>query len=78
MLTPDFVAQVICNRELEKMAGDTFVPKDGPGIFDGSSNIKVFRLRIVSRNKEETCWVFVVNARRIHESTWTCGLKRVG
>src|SRR5215469_14730511 len=67
---------MIRDRELEKMAGDTFVPEDGSGILDGSSNIKVFRLRIVGWDEKETGRIFVVNAGRIHEPARTCRLER--
>src|SRR5438128_2396983 len=41
VLAPDFVAQVICDGELEKMAGNTFVSKDWPRVLNCRANVKV-------------------------------------
>src|SRR5204862_8354114 len=62
---------MVRDRELEKMAGNTLMPKDWPRIFNRRANVKVFRLRIVSRNEEETGRIFIVNTGWIHETART-------
>ena len=75
MLTTNFVAKVICDRELEEMPRDAFVTKDRPRIFDCCANIKIWRLRTVGGNEIESGRIFIVNAWRIHESARTGRLK---
>ena len=60
------------------MAGNTFVTKDWPRIFNRCANIKIFRFPIVGRNEIETGRVFVVNAGRIHEAARAGWLKSFG
>src|SRR5258708_34586126 len=69
---------MICNRELEKMSGDTFVSEDWPRIFNCCANIKILRVRIIRRNEKETCRILVVNAGWIHEAPRAGRLKRFG
>src|ERR1041385_1170805 len=59
---------MICDRELEKMSGNTFVTEDRPGVFNRRANVKILRVRVVSRDEKETSWIFVINAGRIHEA----------
>src|SRR5439155_2172838 len=75
MLATDFIIHVICDGELEKMSGDTFVSEDWPRIFNCCANIKILRVRIIRRNEKETGRILVVNARRIHEAPRTGRLK---
>src|SRR5437667_12363792 len=58
------------------MSRDSFVSEDWPRIFDRRANVKVLRLRIVSRNEIEAGRVFVVNTGRIHETARTRRLER--
>ena len=76
MLTADFVAQVVRDGKLQEMSRDSFVSENWPWIFDRRANVKVLRLRIVSRNEIETGRVFVVNTGRIHETARTRWLER--
>ena len=62
--------------KLEKMSWNAFVSEDRPRIFNCRANIEVLRLRIVGRNEKETGGIFVVNARRIHETTGAGWLER--
>src|SRR6266567_1124212 len=62
---------MVRDRELEKMAGNTLMPKDWPRVFNRCPNVKVFRLRIVSRNEIETGRVLIVNTGWIHETAGT-------
>ena len=50
------------------MSGNTFVTEDRSRVFNRRANVKIFRFRIVCRDKKEAGWIFVVNARRIHET----------
>src|SRR6266511_4227701 len=59
------------------MSGNSLVSEDWPRIFNRRANIKVLRLPVVSRNKIETSWVFVVGAWRIHEAARAGWLKRL-
>src|SRR5437879_1138991 len=68
MLTANFVAQVVRDRELQEMSRNTFMSEDGPRVLDRGANIKVLRLRIVRRDEIKTGRVLVVNAGRIHET----------
>ena len=77
MLATDFIAHVICDGELEKMSRNAFVSEDRPRIFNCGADIKVLRLRVISRNKEKTGRILVVNAWRIHESSGTGWFKRL-
>ena len=62
---------MVCDRELEKMAGNTLMPKDWSRVFNRGADIKIFRLRIVSRNEEETARILIVNTGWIHETAGT-------
>ena len=64
MLAADFVGQMVRDRELQEVAGNSFVTEDRPRVFDRRANVEILRLRIVSRNEIETARVFVVNAGR--------------
>ena len=80
MLTPNFIVQMIRDRELQKMSWDSFMTKDRPRIFDRRANIKVFRLRIIGRKEKKPGRIFVVNAGRIHETTragWFKGIRQL-
>src|SRR6058998_91160 len=68
---------MICDRELEKMSGNSFVSQNWAWIFNRRADIKILRLWIVSRNEKEPGRVFVVNAGRIHESSRAGRLERV-
>src|SRR5437773_12141007 len=50
------------------MSWNTFVSEDRPRIFNRRADVKVLRLRIVSRDEKETGRVFIVNTGRIHET----------
>src|SRR5207248_6053899 len=78
MLAADFVWQVIGDRELQEVAGDSFVTQDRSWVFDGRANVEILALRIVSRDEIKTRRVLVVNARRIHEAAGTRRLERFG
>src|SRR5882724_13205872 len=67
---------MIRDRELHKVTGDSFVPKNRPRIFDRSAQVKVLRLRIVGGNKKEPDRVFIVNPRWIHETARASRLER--
>src|SRR5206468_10687109 len=77
MLPPYFVIQMIRDRELEKMSRNSFVSEDRPRVFNRRANIKILRLQIVSWDEKESGRIFVVNARRIHETAGTGRLERV-
>src|SRR5438094_6223701 len=62
---------MVCDRELEKMAGNTLMPKDWSRVFNRGADIKIFRLRIVSRNEEETARILIVNTGGINETAGT-------
>src|SRR6266550_315290 len=59
---------MIRDRELHKVTGDSFVPKNRPRIFDRGTQVKILRLRIVGGNKKEPDRVLIVNPRWIHEA----------
>src|SRR5947209_20344614 len=67
---------MIGNRKLHEMTGDSFVTQNRSRILDRCSNIKILRLRVVSRDEIETGRVFVVNARRIHKTARAGRLER--
>src|SRR5439155_25885842 len=54
VLPPDFVIQMIRDRELEKMSRNSFVSEDRPRVFNRRANIKILRLRIVSWDEKES------------------------
>src|SRR5467141_199834 len=76
MLPANFIGQMIGNRELQEVPGDAFMSKDRSRIFDRGANIKILRLRVVSRDEIETGRVFVVNARGIHKTARAGRLER--
>src|SRR5207253_96202 len=78
VLPANFVAQMIGDRKLHEMTGDSFVTQNWPRIFDRRANVKILRLRIVSRNEIETGRILVVNTGRIHETAGTGRLERFG
>src|SRR5260370_22444664 len=69
---------MIRDRELQKVAGDSFVTENGARVFDGRANIKVTALGIVGGDEIKARIVFVVNAGRVHETAGTGGLERFG
>src|SRR5260370_13364628 len=62
---------MVRDRELEKMPGNAFVTEDWARVFNRRANVKVFRLRIVSRNEIKTGRVLIVNTGWIHETAGT-------
>src|SRR2546421_251991 len=77
MLAADFVWQVIGDRELQEVAGDSFVTQDRPRVFDGRANVEILALRIVSRDEIKARRVLVVNSGSVHEAAGTGGLERL-
>src|SRR6266446_9896697 len=69
---------MIRNRELQKVAGDSFMAQDRTRVLYGRANVKVFRLRVVSGNEIETAVVFIINAGRIHKAAGARRLERLG
>src|SRR6058998_587405 len=67
---------MIRDRELHKVTGDSFVPKNRPRIFDRGTQVKILRLRIVGGNKKEPDRVLIVNPRWIHEAARARRLER--
>src|SRR4030095_8997595 len=57
------------------MTRDTFMPENGPRVLYCGADVKVFALRIVSRDEIKTARVFVIDAGRVHETTRTGGLE---
>src|SRR4030095_12640483 len=57
------------------MTRDTFMPENGPRVLYCGADVKVFALRIVSRDEVKTARVFVIDAGRVHETTGTGGLE---
>ena len=53
------------------MSGDSLVAQNRSRIFDGSADVKVFRLPIVGRNKIKSGRILIINPGRIHETTGT-------
>src|SRR5947208_15503977 len=53
------------------MAWNTLFAKDGRRVFNCRANVKVFRLRSVSRNEIKTGRVLIVNTGWIHETAGT-------
>src|ERR1043166_8784566 len=51
------------------MSRNAFVTEDRPWVFNRRADVKILRLRVVSRDEKEARWIFVVNAGRIHEAT---------
>src|SRR5438045_9740044 len=78
MLPPDFIRQMVRDRELHEVAGNSFMTKHRSRIFNRRANVKVLRLRIVGRNEIETGRIFVINTGRIHEAAGTRRLERFG
>src|SRR6476620_826756 len=68
MLAANFVSQMIRDRELQEVSGDSFVTQDWPRVFDGRANVEVLTLRIVSRNEIKAARVLIVDAGRIHKA----------
>src|ERR1700745_410728 len=69
---------MIGDRELKKMSGNTFVPKNRSWIFNRRANIKILRFRIVGGNEKESGWVLVINTGGIHETARAGRLKGFG
>src|SRR5437762_14296844 len=76
MLPANFIGQMIGNRQLQEVPWNAFMSEDRSRIFDRRANIKILRLRVVSRDEIETGRVFVVNARRIHKTARAGRLER--
>jgi hypothetical protein len=69
---------MVRNRELQEVAGNSFMAQDRSWIFYCRPDVEVSRLRIISRDEIETARVFVINARRIHEAAGTGRLECFG
>src|SRR5216684_4418182 len=69
---------MIRDRELQKVARNSFVTENRARVFDGRANIKVTALGIVGGNEIKARIVLVVNAGRVHETAGTGGLERFG
>ena len=78
VLPADLVFQMIRDRKLQEVSGDSFVAEHRARIFDRRANVEVLTFGIVSRNEIETRRVLVVNARSIHEAAGTCRLEGFG
>src|SRR3954465_6282600 len=59
---------MVRDRKLQEVAGNAFVAKDRPRLFNGGTDIKILALRVVGGNEIKAGAVFVVNAGSIHES----------
>ena len=64
---------MVGDRDLQEVAGDSFVPEDGARVFDRRTDVEVARLAglYVGIQSETRRWVLVVLARRIHEAAGT-------
>ena len=51
------------------MTGNAFVTEDWTRIFNRRADIKVLRLRVVSRYEIKAGWILVVNSGRIHKTS---------
>src|SRR5206468_8281245 len=71
VLSPDLVAEMIGDRELQEMSGYPLVTEDGTLVLDRRANVEVAALRIVGGDEEEARGARVVDAGRIHEATGT-------
>src|SRR6266852_1104345 len=69
---------MIRDRELQEVAGNSFVAKDRARIFDGRANVEVTALGIVSGNEIEAAIVFIIDAGRVHKAAGAGGLERFG
>src|SRR5205085_3598157 len=78
VLAADFVAELIRDRELHEMAGNSFMAEDRARVFDRGTDIEIFRLGVVSRNEIKAGRIFVVNAGGIHETAGTGRLEGFG
>src|SRR5438128_456869 len=54
MLTTNFVWQMIRDRELQEVSGNSFVAQNRPRIFDGCADVEILALRIVGWNEIES------------------------
>src|SRR5262249_29485741 len=77
VLAADFISQMVRDRQLHEVPGNSFVAQNRPRVLDRRADVKILRLRIVSWDEEETARVLVVNAGRIHETTRTRWLERL-
>ena len=69
---------MVRDRELEEMPGNPFVPQNRPRIFNRGPDVKVLRIRVVGWDEIEAGRIFIINARRIHESARAGRLERFG
>src|ERR1041385_7905809 len=74
----DLVGEVIGDRDLQEMPGDTFVSEQRARVFDGRADVEVAALRVVGWDEVEAAVVGVVDARRIHEAARAGRLERLG
>ena len=58
------------------MSWDSLMAQNRSRIFDRSTDIKILRCRVVGWDEIKSCWIFVVNTRRIHEATGAGWLER--
>src|SRR5207245_5761129 len=77
MLSANLIAQMIRDRQLHKVARNSFVAQNRPRIFDRRADVKILGVGVVSQNKKESHRVFVINAGGIHETARTRRLERV-
>src|ERR1700741_28922 len=69
---------MIGNGELQKVAGNSFMAEDRAWVLNRRANVKVFRLRVVSRDEIKAAVIFIVNAGRIHKAAGAGRLERLG
>src|SRR5205807_1332639 len=78
VLAADFVGEMIRDRELHEMAGNSFMAEDRARVFDRGADVEIFRLGAVSRDEVKARRILVVNAGRIHETAGTGWLESFG
>src|SRR5438876_12255048 len=76
MLATNFIFQMVGDRQLQEVSGNSFVTENRAWVFNRGANVKVFALRIVGGDEIEASRVFVINAGRIHETAGTGRLER--
>ena len=76
MLTPDFIGEMVRDRELHEVAGNAFMSKDRSRVLDRRADIEILRLRVVARDEIEAV-ILIVNTGGLisHGAGW---LKRFG
>src|SRR5262245_27531521 len=76
MLSPNLVGEMVRNRDLQEMPGNSFVTEDRARVLDRCTNIEVPALRVVRGYEEKPTRVLVVDTRRVHEATGARWLER--